>query len=85
MLKVYATSWCPHCRRAVIFLKKHEIDFEYIDIEKQPDDVVRQVIDANGGIDWVVPTMEFNGQWRPGKKHSDAELESDLRNMGVIK
>jgi len=84
MLKVYAVSWCPHCRRAVHYLNKHNIDFEYIDIEAQPGDIVQKVIDANGGVDWVVPTMEFNGQWRPGKKHNDAELEADLRNMGVI-
>ena len=83
MLKVYATSWCPHCRRTTNFLVKHHINYEYIDIEKQPDDIIQQVIDANGGKDWVVPTLELNGKWRPGKKYNEEELTDDLKEMGI--
>jgi mycoredoxin len=63
---------------------KNHIDFLYIDIEKADDAVVQKVIDANGGKDWVVPTMEFEGKWRKGKKYSDKELDVDLKEMGVI-
>ena len=84
MLTIYSVSWCPHCRRTVDFLVKNKIDFKYLDIESQPEDVVQKVIDANGGLDWVVPTIEFEGQWRPGKKYNEGELRSDLKNLGVM-
>jgi mycoredoxin len=83
MLKVYSAKWCPHCTRTVDYLKKQNIEFEYIDIEKQPEAVVQKVIDANGGDDWVVPTLEFNGKWREGKVFNEMELNSDLKQMGV--
>lgn len=84
MLTIYSISWCPHCRRTVEYLMKNHIDFKYFDLEKQPESVVNEVIDANGGIDWVVPTLEFNGQWREGKKFSSEELTKDLKKMGVL-
>ena len=84
MLKVYAWNVCPHCRRTVEWLKAHEVPYEYLEIEEQPPEVVRKVVEVNGGDDWVVPTMEYNGRWRPGKVFDAAELEADLRAWGVI-
>jgi mycoredoxin len=84
MLNVYAAHWCPHCIKTVKFLKENNIDFNYVDIESQPEEVVQKVIEANGGQDWVVPTLEFNGRWRPGKVFNAGELKRDLRMMGVI-
>ena len=84
MLKVYAWNVCPHCRRTVEWLKAHEVPYEYLEIEEQPPEVVRKVLEVNGGDDWVVPTLEYNGKWRPGKVFDAAELEADLRAWGVI-
>ena len=84
MLKVYAWNVCPHCRRTVEWLKAHEVPYEYLEIEEQPPEVVRKVVEVNGGDDWVVPTLEYNGNWRPGKVFDAAELEADLRAWGVI-
>ncbi|OQX24456.1 MAG: NrdH-redoxin [Desulfobacteraceae bacterium IS3] len=84
MLNVYAADWCPHCQQTVAFLKKNAIAFNYINIEKQPEDVVKQVIAVNGGKDWVVPTLEYKGQWREGKVFDADGLKNDLRKMGVI-
>lgn len=84
MLNVYAAMWCPHCVRTIEYLKSKNIQFTYLDIEKQPDEIVQKVIDANGGEDWVIPTLEFNGKWREGKVFKEAELEHDLKSMGVI-
>ncbi len=83
MLKVYAASWCPHCTRTIGYLKKNNFQFEYIDIESQPENIVMEVIRVNGGDDWVVPTLEFNGQWRPGKIFNELELAFDLKTLGV--
>lgn len=84
MLKVYAWNVCPHCRRTVEWLKAHEVPYEYLEIEEQPPEVVRKVVEVNGGDDWVVPTLEYNGKWRLGKVFDAAELEADLRAWGVI-
>ena len=84
MLNVYAATWCPHCQKTIEYLKSRNIEFLYHDIEKQPDDIVNKIININGGDDWVVPTIEFNGKWRPGKIFIENELEKDLREMGVI-
>ncbi len=84
MLKVYSAQWCPHCIQTQQFLKQKGIAFQTIDIEAQDDDVVKKVIDVNGGEDWVVPTLEFKGKWRPGKIFSAEELLNDLAEMGVV-
>ncbi|MBA3036853.1 MAG: glutaredoxin family protein [Desulfobacterium sp.] len=84
MLKVYAANWCPHCKKTVKFLEENNIKFDYIELEEQPQETVKLIIDANGGDDWVVPTLEFNGCWRPGKVYRENELRKDLKDMGVI-
>lgn len=85
MLNVYAWNLCPHCHRTVEFLKKRGVPFRYLEIEEQPGDVIRKVIDVNGGEDWVVPTLEYKGQWRPGQIFDEKSLEHDLRAWGLLK
>ena len=84
MLNVYAAAWCPHCRRTVRFLKERHIEFNYMEMEEQPAETIQKVIEVNGGIDWVVPTLEYQGQWRPGKVFDSKVLHADLQEMGVI-
>lgn len=84
MLTIYAAKWCPHCTETVDYLKKKKILFNYIEIEEQPDDIVQKIIDVNGGDDWVVPTLEYNGKWREGKVFNELELYFDLKKLGVI-
>jgi mycoredoxin len=84
MLNVYTATWCPHCKKTIEYLKAHDIEMNLINIEKEAEDVVKKVIDVNGGFDWVVPTLEFNGKWRPGKVFNANELEKDLKEMGVM-
>ncbi|RPH51075.1 MAG: glutaredoxin family protein [Desulfobacteraceae bacterium] len=83
MLNMYAARWCPHCRKTEEYLMKRKIEFNYIDIEVQQADIVSKVIKANGGFDWVVPTLEYNGIWREGKVFNETELARDLMNMGI--
>lgn len=83
MLKVYAASWCPHCTKTIEYLERNRVEFEYIDIEKQPENIVQKIIDVNGGDDWVVPTLEYNGKWREGRIFNEMELASDLIRLGI--
>ena len=83
MLKVYAAKWCPHCTKTVEYLKNKNIEFEYYEIEEQPENIVQEIIRVNGGDDWVVPTLEFNGKWRKGKIYNEIELKADLGQLGL--
>jgi mycoredoxin len=84
MLTVYSVSWCPHCKKLIRFLTDNHIDFIYRDVEHQPADVVKKVIDANGGRDWVVPTLEYNGEWIPGKRFDESSVHKDLSKWGLV-
>lgn len=83
MLTVYGAEWCTHCTQTVSYLEQKNIDFKYVDIESAPDDVVQQVIKVNGGDDWVIPTLENDGKWRPGKVFNLGEIDSDLKALGL--
>ena len=83
MLTVYGAAWCPHCKQTTSYLEEKHIDFKYVDIESAPDDVVHKVIEVNGGDDWVVPTLENDGKWRPGKVFNRSEIDKDLKTLGV--
>lgn len=83
MLTVYSAFWCPHCIKTEKYLKEKGIPFESVNIETAATDVVQKVVDVNGGIEWVVPTLEYQGKWRPGKVFRPADLEKDLKAMGV--
>ena len=83
MLTVYGAAWCPHCTQTISYLEQKNIDFKYVDIESAPDDVVWQVIEVNGGDDWVVPTLENNGKWRPGKVFSHSDIDHDLKALDL--
>jgi mycoredoxin len=84
MLTVYSVSWCPHCKKMVRFLTDNHIDFIYRDIEHQPADIVQKVIEANGGRDWVVPTLEYNGKWIPGRQFDESSIYKGLSKWGLI-
>ena len=84
MLKFYGWNLCPHCHRAAEWLKEHGIPFEYYEIEEQPDEIVRKIVEVNGGDDWVVPTLEFEGKWRPGEVFDAAKLGRDLATRDIF-
>jgi mycoredoxin len=67
----------------VEFLKNNDIAFEYYYIESEPEDVVKKIVEVNGGEDWVIPTLEYNGSWVPGKFFDPIELKNDLEKMGI--
>lgn len=83
MLNVYAWSECPHCHRTIEWLKAHHVPFAYHEVEDQPAAILNRVIRVNGGDDWVVPTLENNGNWRAGEVFNPEKLPEDLRRLGV--
>jgi mycoredoxin len=56
-IKVYGTRWCGDTKRALRILDKHKIDYEWIDIDKDPEGE-RFVKETNHG-NRSVPTIIF--------------------------
>jgi mycoredoxin len=54
-LKIYTTPWCGDCRMAKAVLDRARIDYEEIDIDRDPD-AVATVLALNGGYH-AVPTI----------------------------
>lgn len=84
MLKVYYWNVCPHCHKAMEFLKSRNIPFEALDIEKQPEDVSKKSRGCKrrrrlGRADYGVQRqMASRAGFDAGK------LEADLKAWGVI-
>lgn len=84
MLIVYSAFWCPHCTKTEKFLKENDIEFKSVNIETADQSVVDKVVEANGGVEWVVPTLEYKGKWRPGMVFNPEKLKNDLKVLGVL-
>lgn len=56
-IKVYGNSWCGDTRRARQFFEINHIEFEWIDIEKDPE-AAKYVESLNNGYR-SVPTIVF--------------------------
>ncbi|MEI9906944.1 MAG: FAD-dependent oxidoreductase [Actinomycetota bacterium] len=56
-LRVIGASWCPDCKRAKTFLGQHRIDYEWVDMESNPD-AQAEVERINSGKR-IIPTIIF--------------------------
>jgi glutaredoxin-like protein len=54
---VYGTNWCPDCLRSKNFLRKHDVEFTWVNIDKDKD-AERYVREVNNGHR-SVPTILF--------------------------
>jgi thioredoxin reductase (NADPH) len=54
---VYGANWCPDCRRAKEFLGSHRIEYRWVDLEQNPDQVA-EVERRNNGKRFI-PTIVF--------------------------
>ena len=72
MIKVYSTPICLYCITLKEFLKKHNIEFEEIDVAEDPK-AREEMIKKSGQMG--VPVIEINGQIIVG---FDKEKISDL-------
>lgn len=73
---MYTTRWCGDCRRAKWFLSHHNVPFEEIDIEDNPQ-AEDFVLRANHGRR-KVPTFELNGRTFHCSPYDPQKLEEEL-------
>ena len=56
-ITVYGAHWCPDCRRSKQFLGEHQIPYNWVDIEEDPQ-AEQFVIEKNDGKR-IIPTIIF--------------------------
>jgi len=56
-ITVYGAHWCPDCRRSKQFLGEHQIPYDWVDIEQDPQ-AEQFVIEKNNGKR-IIPTITF--------------------------
>ncbi|NQS91385.1 MAG: FAD-dependent oxidoreductase [Chloroflexi bacterium] len=79
-ITVYGAYWCPDCSRSKAFLGEHQIPYNWVDIEGNPDGEA-YVIQKNDGKR-IIPTIEF-GDGSILVEPSNAEL-ADKLNLKTI-
>ena len=57
-ITVYGAHWCPDCRRSKQFLGEHQIPYNWVNIEEDPE-AERLVIEKNEGKR-IIPTIVFS-------------------------
>jgi mycoredoxin len=80
-LTVFGADWCPDCRRSKRLLDRLGIDYEYVDLESEPERTA-EVVRRNAGRQ-AIPVVVF-----PDDTHltepSDPALTSKLREVGLL-
>jgi len=56
-IRVYGADWCGDCRRAKKFMEEHDIRFEWIDVQEDPE--ARKVVESLNDGKRIIPTIIF--------------------------
>src|ERR1051326_6358441 len=75
-IKVYGATWCPDCRRAKKFLTEQRLEFEWHDIEAEPEGV--SVVEQRNNGNHTIPTIIFDDDTHLAEP-SNEELADKLR------
>ncbi|MBQ4403397.1 MAG: glutaredoxin family protein [Selenomonadaceae bacterium] len=60
MVKVYTVKSCPYCAKTKKFLASKGVEFEELDIEKDP--AAREACKKLTGMDWAVPVTTIDNE-----------------------
>jgi glutaredoxin len=59
-VSIYTMDGCPHCNAAKEFLRKHDVEFNELDVYES-DDIWKEAMDKADGND-IVPVIDIDGQ-----------------------
>lgn len=74
-ITIYGACWCPDCSRSKAFLGEHQIPYNWVDIDADPEGEA-YVIQKNDGKR-IIPTIEF-GEGSMLVEPSNGELAEKL-------
>ncbi len=58
-VRLYTTSWCPHCKRAKQWLSAQQVDFVEVDVERNPAAArEHRKVSPRG----TIPVLDANGE-----------------------
>jgi mycoredoxin len=75
-IRIYTTSWCADCHQAKRFLREHQLPYEELDIEADPQ-AAEFVMQANNGKR-KVPTFDVDGRVFHCSPFSAPKLKQEL-------
>jgi glutaredoxin len=78
-VKVYFTSWCPDCRKALRFLDQQGIAYEGIDVDEseEGEELVLRVNDGRRRV----PTFEIGGRYFACSPYDREALARELKDL----
>jgi thioredoxin reductase (NADPH) len=78
-IKVYFTSWCPDCRKAMRYLEQQGIAYEGVDVDEseEGEELVMRVNDGRR----KVPTFELNGRFFACSPYDRELLAKELKDL----
>ena len=80
-ITLYGGAWCGDCRRSKAYLDSHNVEYNYIDIEKD-ESAADWVVKINDGLR-SIPVIVF-----PDGTHmtepSDKALEEKLKALAIL-
>lgn len=60
VIQLFGADWCPDCHRAKAFLKENQVNFEFVDVDAQPE-AAKLVEQINKGKR-IIPTLLIDGE-----------------------
>lgn len=80
-IKVYGADWCPLTKNTIAHLKAINVQFQYINIDRDRT-AAKWVAEQNNGKE-IKPTLDIDGQVL--SEPTDDELDEVLMGKGLLK
>ena len=78
---MYGAEWCGDCRRSKRFMEENQVEFHYIDVEKDLS-AADKVIEINGGAK-SIPVIVFEDGTHLTEP-SDNDLKAKLEALSIL-
>tara|TARA_R110002111_G_scaffold229200_1_gene290439 strand:- start:7976 stop:9382 length:1407 start_codon:yes stop_codon:yes gene_type:complete len=79
----YGADWCPDCQRAKAYLKEHNIDFNFIDVDIDKE-ATAKVEEINNGKR-IIPTLIINDKSYTNPDNAALSSVLGINSQGIIK
>ena len=80
-IRFYGAMWCGDTRRARNWFDKHQIPYEWVDVEK--DEAAAELVKSLNNGFRSIPTIVFANGSRLAEP-STARLEEHIRKLGLV-
>jgi glutaredoxin len=80
-IKVYGADWCSMTTRSITFLEDSDVEFEYIDVEEDPE--ASEWVKAQNNGKEKKPTIDVDGEIL--SEPSNSELRAVLEKKKLLK